>query len=64
VGGMGKGKRASTVTGGIRVGSVMLAVRAHYEETARVMSVAEGYAMVRRKGCYPLVIPVKQLRPK
>lgn len=27
----------------------------------RVMAVAEGYAMVRRKGCMPYVAPVKEL---
>jgi hypothetical protein len=27
----------------------------------RVMAVAENYAMVRRKGCVPYVVPVKEL---
>lgn len=27
----------------------------------RIMAIAEGYAMVRRKGCMPFVVQVKQL---
>lgn len=27
----------------------------------RVMAEAEGYSMVRRKGCYPYVCPIKEL---
>jgi hypothetical protein len=29
----------------------------------RVMARAEGYAMVRRKGCLPFAVSEKQLRP-
>jgi hypothetical protein len=29
----------------------------------RVMVRAEGYAMVRRKGCMPYVVPEKELQP-
>jgi hypothetical protein len=32
-------------------------------EVVRVMVRAEGYAMVRLKGCAPFVVPEKELRP-
>ena len=32
------------------------------EREVRVMAIAEGYAMVRRKGAMPYVAPAKELR--
>jgi hypothetical protein len=29
----------------------------------RIMAIAEGYAMIRRKGAFPSVEPVKNLKP-
>ena len=29
----------------------------------RIMAIAEGYAMIRRKGAMPLVKPIKALKP-
>lgn len=34
------------------------------ELEVRLMAQADGYAMVRRKGCAPFVVMVKQLREK
>lgn len=33
------------------------------ESEVRVMAEAEGYAMVRHKGCVPFAVRLKELRP-
>jgi len=34
----------------------------HYEVDVRVLAVAEGYAMVRRKGCAPFVLEMSRVK--
>lgn len=35
----------------------------HYGSVARIMAVAEGYAMLRYPKAMPFVVPVSELRP-
>lgn len=43
--------------GTIKLGSKIL----YGNSEAKVIAIAEGYAMVRRKGCLPFVLSIKEL---
>lgn len=47
---------------GIEVGDRCTVDRHTHGLVARVMAVAEGYAMLRYKGCVPFVAPIAELR--
>lgn len=46
---------------GFYIGDDVTVSRHDHGRPGRVMALAEGYAMVRYKGCAPFVVPVKEL---
>lgn len=48
---------------GLSVGDTILYTNAELPCEVRILAIAEGYAMVRRKGCIPFVASVKELTP-